>query len=180
MLGRKPDEWHDARLAGVIRESARQLLARGVEAEVRHFREAIARPANGNGNGRDPLVRNGLHPERTVMTGVGPVPVRLPKVRRRDRTLSGFRSALVVRYARRTGSWSPQALESYLRGIESGQLCHALGAIVGPQAHALPQEIRHELQQWWAEQCSIWRNELAQLDTPNLTCVASAPIVAEA
>lgn len=178
MLGRRPEEWQDARLSGVIRESARQLLARGVEAEVRHFREAIARPANGNR--RDVLVRNGLHPERTVMTGVGPVPVRLPKVRRRDRTLSSFRSALVVRYARRTGSWNPQALESYLRGIQSGQLCPALGALVGPQAHALPQEVRSELQQWWAEQCSIWRNELAHLDTPNLTRVARMPIVTEA
>jgi transposase-like protein len=178
VLGRRPKELHELLLTGVLRESARQLLARGIEAEVRYFREGISRP--GNGSGRDPLVRNGLHPERTVMTGIGPVAVRLPKVRRRETNLPTFRSMLVSRYARRARTLSAGSLASYLHAIESGDIGHALAALIGPQAHAVPAPVKRELQDWWAGQCATWRTEIARLDTPNLTPVALTPIVATA
>lgn len=178
MLGRRPEELHELLLTGVLRESARQLIARGIEAEVKHFREGIPRP--GNGSGRDPLVRNGLHPERTVMTGVGPVAVRLPKVRRRDVNLPTFRSTLVERYARRARTLTAEALATYVHAIESGDIGHALAALIGPQAQAVPAPVRRELQDWWAGECAAWRAEIGRLYTPNLTPVASTPIVAEA
>ncbi len=178
MLGRRHNELHELLLTGVLRESARQLLARGVAAEVKHFREGISRP--GNGSGRDPLVRNGLHPERTVMTGVGPVAVRLPKVRRRETNLPVFRSMLVGRYARRARALTTEALATYVHAIESGDIGPALAALIGPQALAVPAPVRQELQHWWAGQCASWRTEIARLDTPNLTPVALTPIVVEA
>ena len=48
------------------------------------------------------VVRNGDLPEREVLTAVGPVAVRVPKVR--DRSGSGvkFNSALVPPYVRRS------------------------------------------------------------------------------
>lgn len=176
MLGRHPKELQELLLAGVLRESARQLLARGVEAEVKHFREGVSRP--GNGSGRDPLVRNGLHPERTVMTGVGPVAVRLPKVRRREINLPAFRSMLVGRYARRARTLTADALATYVHAIESGDIGPALAALIGPQALAVPAPVRRELQDWWAGQCAAWRAEIARVDTPNLTPVAATRIVA--
>ncbi len=48
------------------------------------------------------VVRNGHHPERPFQTGIGPVSVRIPKVRSKNDTPVTFRSALVPLYVRRT------------------------------------------------------------------------------
>ena len=54
--------------------------------------------------GRKLVVRNGYLPERKVLTALGPVPVRVPKVR--DRSGSGvkFNSAVVPPYVRNAKS----------------------------------------------------------------------------
>ena len=45
--------------------------------------------------GHAAVVRNGHHPARPFQTGIGPVSVRIPKVRSKDSTPVTFRSALV-------------------------------------------------------------------------------------
>ena len=48
--------------------------------------------------GRAELVRNGYQPERDIQTGIGPVTVRVPKIRSRDAEPVSFHSALVPPY----------------------------------------------------------------------------------
>ena len=55
-------------LTEVLRKGARALLTQAVEAEVA---------------GRQRLVRDGHLPEREIVTGIGPVAVRCPRVRDR-------------------------------------------------------------------------------------------------
>ncbi len=53
------------------------------------------------------LVRHGHGPERQILTGIGPVAVRRPKVRDRDADGNNrirFTSAILPRFARRTRS----------------------------------------------------------------------------
>ena len=70
-------------LTEVLRNGARALLARAVEAEVADFLDKHADLKTGDGHQR--VVRHGHLPEREVMTGIGPVAVLcVPK------TLSGF------------------------------------------------------------------------------------------
>jgi putative transposase len=45
--------------------------------------------------GHAAVVRNGHHPARPFQTGIGPVSVRIPKVRSKDGTPVTFRSALL-------------------------------------------------------------------------------------
>jgi hypothetical protein len=139
----------------LIREGAKQLLAEAVNAEVRHFLDSPVHSERASG--RDAIVRNGLHPQRTVVTGVGPVPVRLPKVRRRHGAVSRFRSALVPPYVRRTLSLNPGANALFARAIALADVGLALEALFGAGAHALPPEVRCALQAWWSAQCARWR-----------------------
>ena len=53
-------------------------------------------------SGHAAVVRNGHHPERPFQTGIGPVSLRVPKVRSKDGTPVTFRSALVPPYMRKT------------------------------------------------------------------------------
>ena len=92
-------------LTEVLRSGARSLLARAVEAEVAAFLDGHSEARTEEGRRR--LVRHGHLPEREIMTGIGPVAVRAPRVR--DRTGQGadrirFTSALLPPYARRSKS----------------------------------------------------------------------------
>jgi transposase-like protein len=139
----------------LVKESARQLLAEAVKTEVRHFLDSPIHSAHTSGP--EPMVRNGLHPQRTVLTGVGPLPVRLPKVRRRHGAASRFRSALVPPYARRALSLDPGAAALYVRAIALADVGLALEALFGGGAHTLPPEVSRALQEWWSAQCARWR-----------------------
>ena len=92
-------------LTEVLRSGARSLLARAVKAEVAAFLDGHSEARTEEGRRR--LVRHGHLPERKIMTGIGPVAVRAPRVR--DRTGQGadrirFSSALLPPYARRSKS----------------------------------------------------------------------------
>ena len=68
-------------LTEVLRNGARALLAQAVEAEVAGFLAKHADLKTTVGLRR--VVRHGHLPEREVMTGIGPVGVRQPRVRDR-------------------------------------------------------------------------------------------------
>ena len=81
----------------VLRAGARELLATAVRAEVS---ESIALHADLlDEEGRQRLVRHGFLPKREVMTGIGKVPVQVPRVRDRGANADGskvrFSSSLV-------------------------------------------------------------------------------------
>ena len=87
--------------------------------------------------GRQRLVRHGPLPARTILTGIGPVEVRQPRVRDRggdDGERIRFSPAILPRYARRTKSLDALLPILYLRGISSGDLQEALAALLGKDA----------------------------------------------
>ncbi len=101
---RPPQEPRDA-LTEVLRVGARQLLAEAIEAEVGSFLAAYQQERDEAGRQR--LVRNGYLPEREIQTGLGGVPVKVPRVRDRAATKGEglqFRSKLVPPYLRRAKS----------------------------------------------------------------------------
>jgi hypothetical protein len=68
-------------LTEVLRNGARALLAQAVEAEVAALVSCHADKLTNDGRQR--LVRHGHLPEREIVTGIGPVAVRCPRVRDR-------------------------------------------------------------------------------------------------
>ncbi len=99
----QPGTFHD-QLTEVLRNSAQALLAQAVEAEVATFLEQHAALKTDDGNQR--VVRHGHLPEREVMTGIGAVTVRQPRVRDRAQ---GARSGTRTLY-----SGDPAALRAPL------------------------------------------------------------------
>src|SRR2546423_6058954 len=108
-------------LAEVLRSGARALLAQTVAAEVAGFLESHADKLIDDGRQR--LVRHGHLPEREIMTGIGPVAVRAPRIR--DRVGTGeeriaFSSVILPPYARRSKSLEGLVPILYLKGISTG------------------------------------------------------------
>ena len=86
-------------LTEVLRNGARALLAQAVEAEVAEFLAKHVDLKTGTGLRR--VVRHGHLPEREVMTGIGPVGVRQPRVRDRGAAMMPGASASHPRSCRR-------------------------------------------------------------------------------
>ena len=144
------------RLTDVLRDGARALLARAVEAEVAGF---LAEHADKRtDDGRQRLVRHGHLPERSIMTGIGAVEVCVPRVRDRhsgdDRIR--FSSAILPPYARRSKSLEVLIPILYLKGISTGDFAEALSALLGPNAGGLSASTIVRLKEVWADEHARW------------------------
>ncbi len=152
----QPGTFSDS-LTEILRNGARSLLVQAVEAEVAdwlgHHRGLTT------GDGRQRLVRHGHLPERNIMTGIGPVAVRQPRVR--DRAASAeerirFSSAILPPYARRTKSLEVLIPILYLKGVSTGQFGDALAALLGPDAGGLSASTVARLKDAWSDEHVIW------------------------
>ena len=65
----------------ILRDGARKLIEQAIHAELVTLMDAFSGEKLEDGRAR--LVRHGHLPEREVMTGIGPVPVKVPRVRDR-------------------------------------------------------------------------------------------------
>jgi hypothetical protein len=84
----------------LMRRGARQIIQQAIEAELARLLEQYANKKTLSG--RQAVVRNGYLPEREVLTGVGPVAVKVPKVRDRSGTGVKFNSSIVPPYVRKS------------------------------------------------------------------------------
>jgi len=79
-------------LEELVRCGAREIFQRAIEAEVQEMLEQFAEVSLISG--RRAVVRNGYLPAREILTTVGPVEVRVPKVRERTGAGVKFNSVL--------------------------------------------------------------------------------------
>ena len=157
---RQPETVEDP-LTAVLRSGARRLLAQAIEAEAEAFlaeMKGLQLP-----DGRERLVRHGHGPERSVQTGIGPVPVQRVKLRDRgaDEVAGGerirFTSALLPRWARRTRSLDALLPILYLRGVSMGDFQEALGALLGREAPNLSPSVIGRLRDEWGVDYARWQ-----------------------
>src|SRR5436190_6305038 len=145
------------RLTEVLRNGARALLAQAVEAEVAallsHHADKLI------DDGRQRLVRHPHLPEREIMTGIGPVAVRCPRIR--DRVSEGcerirFSSAILPPYARRSKSLEVLIPILYLKGVSTRDFEEALLALLGKDAGGLSAATISRLKEAWSEEHARW------------------------
>ncbi len=144
-------------LTEVLRNGARALLTQAVEAEVAALLSTHADKLTEDGRAR--LVRHGHLPERQIMTGIGPVAVRCPRVR--DRVGEGserirFSSAILPPYARRSKSLEVLIPILYLKGVSTGDFGEALTALLGKDAGGLSATTVGRLKDAWLEEHARW------------------------
>jgi putative transposase len=154
-----PSDFSPDPLTAVIQAGAKELLRAAVQAEVSAF---IAEHASLlDEEGRQRLVRHGFLPEREVMTGIGMVPVQVPRVRDRGSNADGskirFRSSLVPPYLRKAKSVEELLPWLYLKGISTGDFSEALAALLGPDAEGLSSSTITRLKATWWEEYEGWR-----------------------
>jgi len=145
-------------LTAILRDGARALLTQAVEAEVADFllQHADLKTAAG----RRRVVRHGHLPEREILTGIGPVGVRQPRVRDReaaDGERIRFRPAILPPYARRTKSLEVLIPILYLKGISTGDFQEVLAALVGKDAPGLSASTIARLKEMWGEEHARWQ-----------------------
>jgi putative transposase len=106
------------------------------------------------------VIRNGHLPERTILTGAGPLRVRQPRVRdlgEHDGDEVEFRSAILPPYLRRSKTIDELIPWLYLRGISTGAMGEALEALLGPKAKGLSPNVVTRLKEQWAGELEAWR-----------------------
>ena len=147
---RAPDGFSPDPLTDLLRQGARDLIAQTVEAELNASLAAHADQTDAAGRRR--LVRHGHLPERAVQTGIGAVPVKVPRVR--DRAPQGaplrFTSTILPAYLRHAKSIEDLLPWLYLKGISTGDFSEALTALLGPDAPGLSATTITRLKaDWW-------------------------------
>ena len=154
----QPGTFND-QLTDVLRDGARALLAQAVEAEVADFLGTYADLKTEDGHRR--VVRHGHLPEREVMTGIGPVAVRQPRVRDREAGADDperirFTPTILPPYARRSKSLEMLIPILYLKGISTGDFEEALTALLGKDAPGLSASTIARLKDVWVDEHKRW------------------------
>ena len=147
------EEETQSSLEAMLREGARRMLQAALELEVDAYIERCK--AQRDASGHQLVVRNGSHPAREVVTGVGKIPIRQPRVHDR-RAEHHFTSAILPPYLRRTPSINALIPALYLKGVSTAQFPEALSAILGEGVSGLSPANIVRLKALWEEEYQRW------------------------
>jgi putative transposase len=150
----KPVENEDI-LTRMLRDGARELISKAVQAELSHFLDQYQDVVDEQGHRS--VVRNGHQPERELMTGIGPVDIQVPKTRDKSGQGIHFRSELLPPYIKRTQSIETLLPWLYLKGISTGDFSEALASLLGKDAKGLSPGTISRLKQVWGQEHDVWR-----------------------
>ena len=129
-----PSGFSSDAFTAVIRDGARKLIEQAIHAELATLMSAFSGERLMDGRAR--LVRHGHLPEREVMTGIGPIPVKVPRVRDRGHGEDKitFTPSLLPRYLRKAKSVEELLPWLYLKGVSTGDFTEALAAFAGARS----------------------------------------------
>ncbi len=144
-------------LTELLRAGAEKLIYRAVEGELADLLSVHSERRLEDGKAG--VVRNGYLPARELQTGLGPVTVKIPKVRAKTGEPVIFHSALVPPYVRKTMTLEAAVPWLYLKGISSGEMGAALEVLLGPQAKGLSASTVSRLKQVWGQEYQGWCDE---------------------
>jgi len=142
----------------MIQSGVQQILALALEAEVQEYLDRYQKVINERGHRL--AVRNGSMPERTILSSVGPISIRQPRVDDRQLRVrpdvDGFSSEILPKYLRRTPSLDNLIPALYLRGISTQDFPTALSAILGDKAKSLSANTVVRLKEKWEKEYKAW------------------------
>jgi len=137
----------------LLREGARHMLQEAIELEVAEYIERHRDMRDVKGLRL--VVRNGSLPGREILSGVGPLPIKQPRVHDR-REGERFSSKILPPYMRRVPSIDALIPALYLKGVSTGDFSEALTAILGEKAAGLSPTNIVRLKQGWEQEYKEW------------------------
>lgn len=143
-------------LTELMRNGARRLISEAIEIELESFLEEMSAELS---PGRKRVVRNGYLPEREILTGIGRVNVRVPRVRDQMETESKivFKSKFVPPYMRRSATLNEVLPLLYLKGLSEADFVEALSPIFGEQTNNLSPSVISRLKITWEDEYARWQ-----------------------
>jgi putative transposase len=161
----KENTW--SMLEQIAREGARTMLQVALESEINEFVEKHNDDTDEHGRRR--VVKNGYMPEREIITGIGPINIKQPRIddRKLNEKQNGerFTSEILPRYLRRIPSIDNLVPVLYLKGISTNDFPKALTAILGEGVKGLSPTTIVRLKQIWETEYSDWsKRDLSQKD----------------
>ena len=145
-------------LEEALRQGAYQMLVKAVECEVSDFIDRHKQLLDEKGQRL--VVKNGYHPEREILTGLGPILVRQPRID--DRKIREnpdepvFSSGIIPKYLRRVASIDNLIPILYLKGISTGDFPSALAALLGENARGISASTVVRLKEQWEKDYAGW------------------------
>lgn len=150
------DQW--SVLEQIAREGARQMLNIALENEIAEYIEKYKKVLDKTG--KRVVVKNGYHTEREILTGIGAIEIKQPRVDDRNLENYGeeerFSSKILPRYLRRIPSIDNLIPVLYLKGISSNDFPTALSSILGEGAKGLSSANIVRLKQCWEAEYKEW------------------------
>ena len=143
-------------LTAILRQGARRLLSQAVEAEVEQWIAEHAHLVDERGHRQ--VVRNGHAQPRRVVTGLGPIEVKMPRVhdRRDEPERERFTSSILPPYLRKAKSVEQLIPWLYLKGVSTGDFGEALQALLGRDCPGLSASVVTRLKQVWQDEYKQW------------------------
>jgi len=143
-------------LTDILRTGARRMLAAAIDREVADYvdeRKHIV-----DEDGRRLVVRNGHLPERDIITGLGPIAVKQPRVRDKRPTdqRETFSPGLLPKYLRKTKAIEEMIPWLYLKGISTNDFPEALQSLLGNDAKGLSPSTITRLKSVWEDEYDAW------------------------
>lgn len=135
----------------IIQEGAEKLVKLAVVSEFEEFFSQYRDLKESNG--KRSIVRNGYHPERSVMTSAGNIRVKIPRVNDRREGKSReerlrFHSKLLPPYLRRASEVDEFIPYLYLKGISSGDFSDVLSQLLGEEVSVSSQTVSRLKKKW--------------------------------
>lgn len=137
----------------IIREGACRMLQAAIENEIADYIELFKNEKD-SGN-RRLVVRNGSLPEREIVTGIGPLRVKQPRILDR-REGQHYTSNILPRYMRRVPSIDALIPALYLKGISTGDFSKVLESILGKNVSGLSRTNIVRLKKLWEQDYKDW------------------------
>ena len=140
-------------LDDLLQEGARRMLQAAIDGEVANYIEQHQHLRDDAGHRL--VVRNGTLPQREILSGVGRLRIKQPRVNdRRDH--ERFTSRILPPFMRRTPSIDSLIPALYLKGISTGDFSEALVAILGENAVGLSATNIVRLKAGWEDEYRQW------------------------
>lgn len=142
----KPEENADL-LTGLLKTGARELITQAVQAELASFLSQHQEKTDEQG--RPLVVRNGYLPKREILTGIGPIQIKVSKTRDRSGQKIHFRSELLPQHIKPKQSVETVLLWLYLKGISMDDFLEGAGILAGQGSEGLSAGTISRLKQSW-------------------------------
>lgn len=142
----------------LAREGARTMIQAALIQEQEEFLANYSHLLDPDG--RQLVVKNGYLPERNIKTSAGELPIKAPRVRRRQGadSVPEFSSSILPKYLRNSKEIDELIPFLYLKGISTNDFSEVLSKLLGTEVSMSASNVVR-LKQVWNDEYSSWKEK---------------------